>query len=89
MTLLVDLNVGLMISMVISALAGLFYGDPYIAIYALLGNLAGIYSISQYRERSGLFKSGLRVGGVNALAAVRDSLGETRYLHLVRAVDPT
>ena len=68
LTLLVDLNVGLMISMVISALAGLFYGDPYIAVYALLGSLAGIYSISQYRERSGLIKSGLWVGLVNALA---------------------
>jgi putative nucleotidyltransferase with HDIG domain len=76
LTLLVDLNVGLIISMVISALAGLFYGDPYIAVYALLGNLAGIYSISQYRERSGLAKSGLWIGLVSALAAFG--------IHLVR-----
>ena len=68
-TLLVDMNVGLIVSMVISALAGLFYGDIYIVVYALLGSLAGIYSISQYRERSGLVKSGLRIGLVNALAA--------------------
>ena len=69
-TLLVDINVGFLVSTVVGALAGLFYGDIYIAVYALLGNLAGIYGIRQYRERSGLVKSGLRIGGVNALAAI-------------------
>ena len=69
-TLLVDINVGFLVSTVVGALAGLFYGDIYIAVYALLGNLAGSYSIRQYRERSGLVKSGLGIGGVNALAAV-------------------
>jgi putative nucleotidyltransferase with HDIG domain len=69
-TLLVDINVGFLVSTVVGAMAGLFYGDVYIAVYALLGNLAGIYGIRQYRERSGLVKSGLRIGGVNALAAI-------------------
>jgi putative nucleotidyltransferase with HDIG domain len=68
-TLLVDLNVGLLVSMVTSALAGLFYGDIYIAVYALLGSLIGTYGISQYRERLGLAKSGLRIDVVNAIAA--------------------
>jgi len=69
-TLLVDINVGLIVSMVVGALAGLFYGDVYIAVYAVLGSLAGIYSISQHRERSGLAKSGLGIGVVSALAGL-------------------
>lgn len=68
-TLLVDISVGLIVSLVVGALVGLFYGDIHMAIYALLGSLAGIYSISQYRERSGLVKSGLRIGLVSVLAA--------------------
>lgn len=69
-TLLVDVHVGLIVSVVVGVLAGLFYGDIYITVYALLGSLAGIYSISQYRVRSGLVKSGLKIGVVNALAAI-------------------
>jgi putative nucleotidyltransferase with HDIG domain len=68
--LLGDISVGLIVSMVVGALAGLFYGDIYIAVYAVLGSLAGIYSISQHRERSGLAKSGLAIGVVSALAGL-------------------
>ncbi len=67
-TLLVDLNVGLIICMVVGVLVGLFYGDAYFAIYALLGSLAACYSVKQYRERAVIFRSGLTVGSVNALA---------------------
>lgn len=71
-TLLIDTNVGWIASTAVGVLTGLFYEDIYLAVYALLGSLAGIYSIRQYKERSALFKSGLTVGIVNActLAAV-------------------
>jgi len=68
-TLLIDVNVGLIVSMVGGALVGLFYGDIYIAVYALLGSWAGAYSISQSRKGEGLVRTGLRVGAVNAMAA--------------------
>ena len=68
-TLLIDLHVGLIVSMIVGALVGLFYGDIYIAVYALLGSWTGAYRIRQPRERSGLIRSGLNVGAVNAMAA--------------------
>jgi putative nucleotidyltransferase with HDIG domain len=67
-TLLIDTNVGLIVSMMAGVITGLFYGDIYLAVYALLGSLAGIYGIRQYKERSALFKSGLTIGVVNAFA---------------------
>jgi putative nucleotidyltransferase with HDIG domain len=69
-TLLIDLNVGLIVSMIVGAFVGLFYGDIYIAIYAVLGSWAGAYSLVQPRKHSGLFKSGLRIAAVNAMAAL-------------------
>lgn len=68
--LLVDLPAGVMVSLAVGAFAGLFYGDVYLAIYAILGGLAGIFSIRRYRERSGLLKSGLWIGAGSALAAL-------------------
>jgi hypothetical protein len=75
-TLLVDLNVGLIISMAVGVLVGLLYGDVYFAIYAFLGGLAACYSVKQYRERAVIFRSGLAVGSVNAVALIG--------MHLVR-----
>jgi hypothetical protein len=69
-TLLIDLNVGLIVSMIVGAFVGLFYGDIYIAVYAVLGSWAGAFSLVQSRERSGLFRSGLLIAAVNALAAL-------------------
>jgi cyclic-di-AMP phosphodiesterase PgpH len=68
-TILLDLHLGLIVSMAAAAFAGLLYGDVYLALYALLGSLAGVYAIRQYRDRSALVKAGLVIGGVNALAA--------------------
>ncbi len=68
-TILLDLHLGLIVSMAAAAFAGLLYGDVYLALYALLGSLAGVYAIRQYRDRSALVKAGLAMGGVNALAA--------------------
>ena len=67
-TLLADISVGFIVSMMVGILAGLFYGDIYLAVYALLGSLAGLFSIRQYKERSALLKSGLAIGAVNGLA---------------------
>jgi len=67
-TLLVDANLALIVSTVVGILTGLFFKDIHIATYAVVGSLAGIYGIRQYKERSALFKAGLTVGLVNAVA---------------------
>jgi len=66
-TLLVDFNLGIISSMLVAALAGLFYGDIYIEVYALLGSLASVYSVRHYKDRAAILKAGLAVGVVNLL----------------------
>ncbi len=64
-TLLGDVNLGILTSMLIAALTGLFYGDIYIAAYALLGSLTGIYSVRHYKDRAAILKAGMIIGLVN------------------------
>ena len=64
-TLLVDVNLGIMTAMILSVLVGLFYGDVNLAVYLLIGSLAGIYSIRQYKDRAAILKAGLTIGIVN------------------------
>jgi putative nucleotidyltransferase with HDIG domain len=66
-TLLVDLNLGVISSMLVAALTGLFYGDIYIEVYALLGSLASVYSVRHYKDRAAILKAGLAVAVVNLL----------------------
>jgi putative nucleotidyltransferase with HDIG domain len=65
-TLLVDMNLGIVTSMLVSTLSGLFYGDVYIAAYALLGNLSGVYSVRHYKDRAAILRAGLVIGCASA-----------------------
>jgi putative nucleotidyltransferase with HDIG domain len=73
-TLLVDTNVGIYSAMALASLVGLYYGDANPAAYAVLGSLAGIYSIRQYKDRAAILKAGITIGCVNALAVLGISL---------------
>ncbi len=64
-TLLVDVNLAIITSMLLATLMGLFYGDSYIAAYALVGSLAGAYSVRHYKDRAAIMKAGLTIGIVN------------------------
>ena len=66
-TLLVDPNVGFLVSIALSILSGLYYGDIYLGTYVMVGSLAGIYSSRQYKERAAVLKAGLTIGIVNTL----------------------
>jgi putative nucleotidyltransferase with HDIG domain len=66
-TLLVDVNLGIISSVVLAILIGLFYGDVDLAAYLIIGSLAGIYSIRQYKDRAAILKAGLTIGVVNIL----------------------
>jgi len=66
-TLLVDVNLGILSSLTLAILAGVFYGDINLAAYLIIGSLAGIYSIRQYKDRAAILKAGLTIGIVNIL----------------------
>jgi putative nucleotidyltransferase with HDIG domain len=64
-TLLMDANFGILTSMLVATLSGLFFGDSYLVAYALLGSLAGMYGIRQYGNRAAVLKASLVIGLVN------------------------
>jgi cyclic-di-AMP phosphodiesterase PgpH len=66
-TLLVDVNLGVISSIILAILTGLFYGDIALAAYLMMGSMAGIYSIRQYKDRAAILKAGLTIGIVNIL----------------------
>ncbi len=66
-TLLIDVNIGIATSVVLSILTGLYYGNIDLAAYLIIGSLAGIYGIRQYRDRAAILKAGLTIGVVNIL----------------------
>lgn len=66
-TLLINQNLGIISSIVLAVLTGLFYGDVDLAVYLITGSLAGIYSVRQYKDRAAILKAGLTIGIVNLL----------------------
>jgi len=66
-TLLVDVNLGILSSIILGILCGLFYGNMDLAAYLIIGSLAGIYSVRQYKDRAAILKAGLTIGIVNIL----------------------
>lgn len=66
-TLLADVNLGIISTIMLAILAGLFYGDIDLAAYLVIGSIAGIYSIRQYKDRAAILKAGLTIGIVNVI----------------------
>jgi putative nucleotidyltransferase with HDIG domain len=66
-TLLVDVNLGIICTIALGVLAGLFYGDADITAYLIVGSLAAIYSVRQYKDRAAILKSGVTIGIINVL----------------------
>ncbi len=63
------------IATVYSAFVAILFGalnewSGYLMLWAMLVQLAGVYAISTYRERSALLRAGLVVGGVGAASAL-------------------
>ncbi len=78
-TLLVDVNLGVMSCIMLSVLAGFFYNDVNLAAYLIIGCIVGIYNIRQYKDRAALLKAGLTIGIVNVIC-----LGGLNILHQTR-----
>jgi cyclic-di-AMP phosphodiesterase PgpH len=68
--LLIDVNLGIFSTLMLAIYVGFFYGNVDISIYCIVGCLAGIYSIRQYKDRAAVLKSGLTIGIVNILCLV-------------------
>lgn len=66
-TLLIDVNLGIVTTIILATLTGLFYGDINGAVYLIMGSLAGIYSIRQYKDRAAIIKAGFAIGILNCI----------------------
>lgn len=86
-TLLVDVNLGIITSFILAALTGLFYGDVDMAVYLVMGSLAGIYSIREYRDRAAILKAGLAIGILNIISLVGLNVLRQNPLTLSGAID--
>ena len=70
-TLLVNPRVGMAYTLFYVPLFGMMMEwDLPLLLFCLVGNLAGIYGVTTYRQRTALIKAGLLLGGVNAVAVV-------------------
>ena len=74
--LLVDTQVAWVFAGTFAVIIGAVTQDLGLTLYALLGSFAGIYGMSQYKQRTALAQTGLLVGGANALAVLGLSLLE-------------
>jgi cyclic-di-AMP phosphodiesterase PgpH len=80
-TLLVDVNLGIISCIMLAIMAGFFYNDVNLAAYLIIGCFAGIYSIRQYKDRAAILKAGLTIGIVNVICmAGLDILHQTRLI---------
>jgi putative nucleotidyltransferase with HDIG domain len=86
-TLLVDVNLGILSSLTLAILAGVFYGDINLAAYLIIGSLAGIYSIRQYKDRAAILKAGLTIGIVNILCLASLDILRQMGLNLTDVLD--
>ena len=85
--LLADGNLGVMVSVILATLTGLFYGDVYIAVYLIMGSLAGIYSIRQYKDRAAILKAGFAIWVLNCICFTGLSVLRQNPVSLAEAMD--
>jgi len=78
-TLLIDRQIALLFSIVMSLFAGILTGGDFnFVFFALIGSFAAIYSLTQYKRRTALIRAGGMVGLVNVatVCALRLHSGE-------------
>jgi len=66
-TILIDVNLGIISSIILATLTGLFYGDIDAAVYLVMGSLAGVYSIRKYKDRAAILEAGFAIGLLNCI----------------------
>lgn len=79
--LLVDAQMAIICSIVMSVMAGILGGGDFsLALYALAGNITATYAIHQYKDRTALIKSALMVGFINILTILALNLATSRLI---------
>lgn len=77
--LLTDASLAIVFSLLFSSFIGILSnGDFFLAFYALLGSLAAVYGIEQYKERTAIIKSGLLIGLINITSLLAIALFTNR-----------
>lgn len=69
-TLLTDVNLGMISAGFFTLITGMFFGGTDIVVYCMIGCIAGIYSIRQYKDRAAILKSGMTIGIVNIICLI-------------------
>ncbi|MGI8784016.1 MAG: HD family phosphohydrolase [Acidobacteriota bacterium] len=77
--LLVDMQVAIFFSIIASILLGVQSTSLQLTVYSVVGSLAAVYALNQYRERSALIRAGSAVAIVNlfSILALNLSLQES------------
>ncbi len=65
--LLFDFHAALVLSFVLSLLAGLWQGDPTFAVYVFVGSLAAAFGMMKFKKRTAILNGGVLVLGANLL----------------------
>lgn len=68
--LLVDVHISILYSLIFAVFVGLLTGEMEMFIYSLMGSLAAVYLMGQYRERAAIIKGGFIIGVVNVLTVL-------------------
>ncbi|MFQ5742517.1 MAG: HD family phosphohydrolase [Acidobacteriota bacterium] len=68
--LLVDTQIAWAFSAVFALIVGAMTQDLALTLYTLVGSFAGIYGMSDYKQRTALLQTGFLVGGVNVVAVL-------------------
>jgi cyclic-di-AMP phosphodiesterase PgpH len=69
--LVVDAHLSILFAVLFAIPAGLMVGGSLnLAIFTFLGSLAGIYGVSSYRQRSGIWRAGILVSLTNAAVVI-------------------
>ncbi|MGH9340722.1 MAG: HD family phosphohydrolase [Acidobacteriota bacterium] len=75
--LLVDVQIAILFSLMLSIFIALMTSEISLAIYTLASSLTAIYILNQYRERAAIIKAGLIIGLVNVFIALALQLYST------------
>lgn len=86
-TLLIDTKLGIISSVFLATVTGLFYGNIDTAVYLIMGSLVGIYGIRQYKDRVSILKVGFAIGILNCVCLAGLNILQQNPVSLSAAID--
>jgi putative nucleotidyltransferase with HDIG domain len=86
-TILIDVNLGIITSIFLATLTGLFYGGIDAAVYLIMGSLAGIYSIRKYKDRAAILEAGFTIGILNCICLAGMNILQQNPVSLSHGID--